>query len=519
VRAVRLIDSALPALPIALLALLTAPVIFNTPHLFPDLPAAAAAVWVWVLARDGSASRSGAIVSGLLLALVPWLHFKFLLLWAALLLAALAGRWRRERSRAATIALIAAAGPLSLCTWNLLTFGSFSPTAAAAYPEAIAAVDSPLLAYLSDPLGAIRTGAGLWLDQKDGLLAYAPHLLLAAAGAGWLWRRDRATAAWFAILFGAVWFPTALSQNTGLWGPPGRWLLSVCWIAALLAGVGIFAPSAGPSLRRWRGTLLALTAVVTVLYLRHPSLLYVDRGNTRSPLLQYLGGPGLELWNWLPLWTRVDTPIWGVTFAWTIAFAAAAVWLWRLGSGRSPEITEPSAAPLSGRAFVAATGVSAGALILLATASPIGGPEVFSTQGYGRVQAHVSATPAARAWLHPTTLWFGGSDEITVWISTARPLRWIDLDLLAPAAQAGSVAVGDATEPLAMRAGETRRLRLEPTTTRLWNGRAYTRLVVRTESGISGRELWGGPDARWLGLNVGFADLRMEPPEPAPGRP
>jgi len=248
------------------------------------------------------------------------------------------------------------------------------------------------------------------------------------------------------------------------------------------------------------------------LYARHPALLYVDRANTRSPLLQYLGGPGLEVWNWFPLWTRLDSPIWGVTLAWLVVVAVAAAWLWRLGSGEA--LKEPARTPVavSWRAFVASAGIAVVAAVLLASASPIGGPEVVDTRSYERVQVHLSTAPGTRAWPHPTTLWFGGSDEVTVWISTARPLRWIELDLLAPTAQTGSVTVGDATETVAMAAGEARRLRLEPSTTRYWNGRAYTRLVVRTESGISAGELPGATtDSRWLGLNLRFADLRLQP--------
>lgn len=516
-RTVRAIDPRLPALAIALLGQLSAPILFNVPHLFPDLPAAAISLGVWTLAARRRSTLPAAVVAGAGLALLPWMHFKFLLLWAVLL-SWLVLRWRSGpagTTRLIVAGALALAGPASLCLWNVHAFGSASPTAAASYPEAIAAYPSPLLAYLADPLGAMRTGVGLLLDQKDGLLAWAPHFILAAAGAGWLWVRRRVDAVGMLLVVGSVWLPTALSQNTGLWGPPGRWLLSVAWVPTLLAGIGLTFPAAGPALSRARGALLAATAVVTGLLLQHPALLYVDRTDTRSPLLQALGGPGLPLWNGFPVWTRYVEPAWPMTIAWLAATAAVAVWLWHRGAqaaDAAPGDETPRRAAVSAPAFAIAAALMVGAVLLVGHVAPIGGPEVVRTVAYAGTEVHVATRPAARAWPHPTTIWFGGEDEVTVWVSTPRPPTSIEVELLAPTDQSGSVRLGDAIESFTMRRDEVRRLRLAPSSARLWNGRAWLPLVVRTEAGVLGREFSGvATDERWLGINVGIVDLRFAP--------
>lgn len=517
--AVAALDPRLPALPIALLGQLTAPILFNVPHLFPDLPAAALSLAVWTLAMRRRGTLPAAAAAGAALALLPWLHFKFLLLWAVLLLWLIV-RWRPRALATGVMpvlvaGLIAVLGPVSLSLWNGYAFGSMSPTAAASYPEAIAAGSSPLLAYLADPLGALRTGVGLFLDQKDGLLAWAPHLLLAAAGTGWLWRRHRSATTGLLLVLASVWMPTALSQNTGLWSPPGRWLLAVAWVPILLAGVGLTFPRPGRALSRARAVLLAATAVVTGLLVLHPALLYVDRTDTRSPLLQALGGPGLPLWNAFPVWTRYGEPAWGVTFAWLAVTIAAAGWLWARGA-RAADLPLPAEASRHAPVGLAAFGIAAvlllGAVGLLGRLSPVGGPEVVRTVVYGGVELHVATRPAARAWPHPTTVWFGGEDEVTVWLSTPRRATSIEFELLAPTAQAGSIRLGDAAASFDMGPGEIRRLRLDPSSARRWNGRWWLPLAVRTEAGVLGRDFSGvASDERWLGINLGIVDLRLAP--------
>jgi len=121
------------ALPGTALAVLTLPLLFAGPHLFPAVPVFALSCAAYVLLRRGATTRQAA-AAGLLLACLPWLHFKFFGLMAAL---ATIGAWFivRQREHGGRGAAIAALGAPMLVsslahaafTWSL--YGRLSPLA------------------------------------------------------------------------------------------------------------------------------------------------------------------------------------------------------------------------------------------------------------------------------------------------------------------------------------------------------------------------------------------------------
>jgi hypothetical protein len=111
------------------------------------------------------------------------------------------------------------------------------------------AAGNDLVAYVSDPVGALTTAIGYFMDQREGLLFYAPHYLLAIAGFAWLLKRRRQDALALALVFAALVGPYALSQEIGHWAPPARLLTGVLWTLALPMGVALVLPVGGRQTR------------------------------------------------------------------------------------------------------------------------------------------------------------------------------------------------------------------------------------------------------------------------------
>ena len=104
----------------------------------------------------------------------------------------------------------------ALFTWAL--YGSFSPMAVylgAGPQDGAPALGGDWSAYVAAWPGAVATAIGYLLDQKDGLLAYGPHFLLALVGLGWLWRRKRGLVVMLALVAASYVGPYALSQQLG----------------------------------------------------------------------------------------------------------------------------------------------------------------------------------------------------------------------------------------------------------------------------------------------------------------
>lgn len=494
----------------ALLMVATAPLILQGPHLFPDLPAMVVSACSWWLATG---ERRRPWIGALLLGTLPWLHFKFLGLFAVQAAALLwwvgrAGPARtRLRERAGAV-LLAAAGPAALALTNASLYGSPSLLAGAAFNE----VDGrrlTLFDHLADPAGALRTALALLLDQKDGLLFHGPHYLLAVIGAAWLWRRSPARVLWLGALFGSVWLPAALSQNTGLWSPPARWLVGGLWPLALLAALGAVVPLAGRPLRAVRAALITLGLVSTVAWSAAGAAWYVARVDTRSPLLAWLGGPDFELWRLFPLWTRYDEPAWVATLFWSSLAAVLAAWMWRTAR-RDPassdrflahDPVEPVVELAAGRL---ALGVVSVTLLVSVALLPTDDPAFTSSRDYGPWRATVSRLRAGGAWLHSGSLWFPGSRRGRVELSTIDAVGPIHLTVHAPVAMEVELRLGTARSRLALGAGETRRLRLDPGSGHRWSGRRWWPLEVSSGGAAPAAEIFGPGDERMLGVAISF---------------
>jgi len=497
------------ALPGAMLAVLTLPLLFAGPHLFPEVPAFALSCGAYTLLRRRP-SATQALAAGLLLAYLPWLHFKFFGLMAAV---AAIGAWRIWAGRdgaARHASLVALGAPLVLTgaahmvfTWTL--HGRLSPRSIVL---GTAAAGDDWRGYLADPIGVLTTAIGYFLDQREGLLFYAPHYLLAIGGFAWMLRRRRSDAIALTIVFAALVGPYALAQQLGHWGPPARPLTGVLWAVALPMGVGLMLPSGhgkvGSARAALRAVLVTWGICATVLLLLQADLLYHDYNVNRSLVLLRYGAPGLPIADMAPLWLGPDAVRWGVSLAGLALTAALGAFLWRWGSQASH--TDPtlvgawSARPGRAGGRAGAVFVVVAAALLLTHHASVPLSDLHEPWAYGTIRFWKPHSPPTRAWPTDGGVWTGGYDTVQMLVSSGAPIDLLVLELTTLVPMRADFQLGRDGQTVRVVPGERSFVRLRPGPGRVWNGEYFYHLTVVAHGGISRTELGIGRDTRQLGV-------------------
>jgi hypothetical protein len=284
------------------------------------------ALWIW---RGGDGTRR-LLVHGALLALLPWVHTKFVVL--TVLLAA----WQCARllPRIKALAVFLAPIALSIGAWLFFfyrLYGTFDP-------QAPYGASAALNAVRNIPHGVL----GLVFDQKFGVLAYSPVYLLGAIGFVLMVReaRLRGFAIGSSVVFAGFLFAT--TRFYMWWGgssAPARFLLPV---------LPLLAPAIALAVTRLNGVAgraaVAASFVVGIgvaaICMASPrgELLFSDPHGT-SRLLQTLQGSA-PLDTSLATFTEEDwhAPL-GVLALWLMGFGAAAgltLSAVRVGLARTP---------------------------------------------------------------------------------------------------------------------------------------------------------------------------------------
>jgi hypothetical protein len=300
------------------------PFLFYFFQFYPEMPGALvlAVLFRLVFLKD-SLSRGAALGAGLLLASLPWLHQKFLPVWAVLAATALIRAWQRRASRGDLIAL-AAPQLVSLYLTALYNFGitgSVRP-------------DSLFLAWGPAGVTTARLGQGLlglWLDARYGLLPYAPAYALAAAGL--LMPGEGPMRLRRALPAALVYYLTVAAADNwaGAVCNLGRYLMPVLPLGVAFAGVAL----AGVGSRRGAWAIALALCGVTALFAlalwRDPlaandSALLLARSRFADGL-QYI--PGLFIRTW-----AAGAPGLVVRIAvWALGLAGLACWLRRAADG------------------------------------------------------------------------------------------------------------------------------------------------------------------------------------------
>ncbi len=295
--------------------LCTFPLCFHAVHLFPELPAAALTLYAYILGRD---HRRYAL-AGLLLAGTAWLHLKYSI--PALVLALFLGAraWKEGGPRLKRLARLLAAPALSLALLGLysrILYGSFDPR-----------VISPEKNFLAIPLHfRIETLLSFFLDQRDGLLVYAPLFLLLFLA----WRKDIRTAIrdfglLSALLVSYILFH-AFTTVRGGYSPAARPVVFVLWILCVFL-VAVHRNSASGLLRILSRMLAGMTAFATVWLLYYPLFLYqpVTRevSQRASSLLWFLSSEAIDLASLFPSFLKQSNAGYWPNWAWLGALAVA----------------------------------------------------------------------------------------------------------------------------------------------------------------------------------------------------
>ena len=199
---------------------LTVPFVPHSWLIFPEIPGALAVASAarWLYAPLPARARTW-IGRGLVLATLPWLHTKFVILMAAMGGLLVLRVWRQSRAAFA----LAAPMIVSVALWRY----SFYRLYGVLDPQVPYGDFAKLNVLFSNiPRGVL----GLMFDQKFGLLVYAPIYLLATTGC-WMMTRGAAHR-WFALglLATAGAFVASSTRLYMWWGgssAPARFLVPV----------------------------------------------------------------------------------------------------------------------------------------------------------------------------------------------------------------------------------------------------------------------------------------------------
>jgi hypothetical protein len=226
------------------------PFVFYPFQFYPEMPGALVLALAFRALLPGAPWSVGSLRRlGLLLAVLPWLHQKFLPVWALLLVWAL-------------LAAVERLVPLRALVWLLLP-QLFTLFGTALYNFAITGSVRPDALFLAwGPAGVTTDHVpqgffGLQLDMRYGILPYAPIYLLAAAGL--LMPGPLAARLFPALPAALVYYMTVASADDwhGAVSNLGRYVMPIAPLLAACAGVAL----AGVAWRRGAlAIVLALAA-------------------------------------------------------------------------------------------------------------------------------------------------------------------------------------------------------------------------------------------------------------------
>jgi hypothetical protein len=330
-----------------------APFVFNSFTVYPEVPAAVAALVAFGLATrlDTTPRARLAAACGAALAVLPWLSSKYAAMAGALGAIAAARLWfggtpdeGGRGTRLHALGWLAAIPAVSLVLWLAFfkaIWGTWSPSAPYGRQRAMS------LEYLA------AGGPGLLFDQEYGIVAMGPGLILALGGLGWMLLAGgaaRRLAAEIVLVVCALLVPVgAFHQWWGGMAAVGRPLVASMLLLAIPVAWLYERARAGQPMRTVCWVLVAgsLAMVVTLASAQQGLLLVGERD----------GSSRLFTW-WSPSWALAAVAPSFVAQPPGLAAVEAGLWIAALAAGlgalaRLPRVGEPGRAALV--AFVTVT--------------------------------------------------------------------------------------------------------------------------------------------------------------------
>jgi hypothetical protein len=273
---------------------------------------------VWALFRAAQSARdapshSGAalpwLLHGAALAMLPWLHSRFALLAGALGALILLRLWSAPNRLRAVTAFVAI--PIVSCVgW----IGYFVAIYGVADPTAPYGGELGSTAYIADGL------AGLFFDQRFGLLMYAPVLVFAIGGFAAM--RNRLAIELLIVIVPYLLIVTNFRMWWAGWSAPARFVVPVLFLLAIPAA------EAWSAMRR-RGTRATAVAALIFTVLATCVLVFVDNGglayNVRTDFALWItwAARNADLASALPAWALRQAELFREIAIWCAAMFAA----------------------------------------------------------------------------------------------------------------------------------------------------------------------------------------------------
>ncbi len=266
---------------------LTVSGIFHSFTVYPDGPGGVIALTgVWALLRAEQESESGSErigpwwLHGAALAALPWIHTRFALIAGSLgaLIIWRLSKTRNAAGKAVAFLTIPAISAICWIGFFIAIYGTPDPSAPYANEEGSAS-------FIPGGL------TGLFFDQRFGLLAYAPVLVVSFAGLGAMLTDRRSRRLGCELLFVVVPYLIAVTHFAMWWGghsAPARFFVPMLPLLAIPAGVGW-------TRIRHRATRATVFAALALTAFTSASLVFVDGGR-----LAFNGRETYAVWlDWL----------------------------------------------------------------------------------------------------------------------------------------------------------------------------------------------------------------------------
>jgi hypothetical protein len=287
----------------------TGPMLFYSQLIYPEIPAALITLAIFgqfIQSREDR--RLAFFLAGLGIGFLPWLGVKYVVLAAAAFLIVFLSSfaaWRRKLSKIIFFLVPLAVSGLAFLAYFWILYGNLSPIS---LYRGTSLSRPGMRAHLFHYRAAefLRCGLGYLLDQRIGIIPYAPIYLIIVAGIIVISKTNKREAWWGLFLFAVYWVFCSSAYYWGGYCPPGRTLLPVLWVLALFMAAALRSPMSGASLLI-RNSLVFLSLAVSVVAMLNPWILYhenlsfglAEKG-INSNLLTALSNSFINLRNAVP---------------------------------------------------------------------------------------------------------------------------------------------------------------------------------------------------------------------------
>lgn len=314
------------ALSIWLLSSFSAPILFYAVHIYPEIPIAFFSTFLYRKLRSLKVNYRSLVGYGLLLSLFPWFGLKYnIIFWAFFLIFLYHLYHHRAYHSWRSLALFSLFPMVSMLGFYLFVYslyGSFSPFSVyegVLTPEKFQALKTAFLEY---PLRMrIDSFLDYFLDQRDGLLLYAPFYFFSFLGLIEAWRHHRQEL--LQILFISLPFLLNYAFFTHRQGysPQGRVLSPLVWVGCLLTAYFLaYNRKRNYSFLFWAMGIVSL--ILSLILITHPHFLYQPTTHefTSRPgdLFVFLSNIKIFLPSWLPSFIKINNLYYWPNYAWLV---------------------------------------------------------------------------------------------------------------------------------------------------------------------------------------------------------